>query len=368
MSHSRVSPSSAAQWICCPGMVDMIKDLVAPPSESAIEGDTAHWLSTQLIVEARQMIGVTAPTGHIIDKDMIDYIVPYATDVHEVLGDNSVQCLHIEQSIQIPQVHAEAHGTPDCWYMDGKNDTLYIWDLKYGWGLIEVFENWQMLMYAIGIIGGAIDAGRRPFTIKMRLVQPRPYHEDGPIREWSLASTDLQPYIDRLRTAAHEALSGSATLCSGSHCRYCLARPTCPADRHASMNAIDVAGIPVGHDILNFDYELDILARAKEIINQRYDALEEHVTELIKNGTIVPGRCIKPTPGRGSTWLKSVEEIVTLGKIFNIDLAKPLAPITPTQAIKAGIPKEMVEGYSERKPSGLKLVKDDQRKVKELLS
>jgi len=365
MSHSRVSPSSAAQWIHCAGMVDMIKDIPDTPSESALEGDTAHWVASQLITKPDlNIIGMTAPTGHIVDKDMFDYIAPYAADVRKAAGASRV---YVEETVQIPGIHAEAYGTPDCWYFDGPKDTLYIWDLKYGWGLVDVYENWQMLMYAVGIVGGAIGAGRG-FTIRLRLVQPRPWHEDGPIREWVLSSVNLLPYAERLKAAAYEALGGNATLCSGPHCRYCLTRPTCPADRQASMSAIDVAGIPVGHDVLNFEYELDILARAKDIVNQRYDALEEYVKELIKGGTIVPGLCIKSVPGRGSSWTKPVEEIVTLGNIFNIDVTKPLAVLTPTQAIKAGIPKEMIEGYSQYKPSGLKLVKDDQRKVKELLS
>ena len=370
MSHSRVSPSSAGQWVHCTGMVEMVKDIPDSVSDSAIEGDTAHWLAAQLIgnqaLKDSEVIGVTAPTGHIIDKDMFDYIAPYARDVYNEAGLNFV---HVEESVKIPAVHAEAHGTPDSWYFNTVDNILFVWDLKYGWGIVEVYENWQLIMYVIGILARlSLQGDISNITVKMRLVQPRPYHEDGAIREWSIPAAKMVPYVNRLNAAAHEALGGNAKLTSGSHCRYCLARATCPADRHASMNAIDVAGIPTGHDILNYDYELDVLARAKEVIVQRHDALEEHVKELIKNGTPVPGRSITSVPGRGSTWIKPVEEIITLGNIYRIDLKKPLATLTPTQAIKAGIPKEMIDGYSQHKPSGLKLVKDDQRKVKELLS
>lgn len=133
MSHSRVSPSSAGQWVYCTGMVEMIKDLDNPASDSAIEGDTAHWLASKLITEPylgdSDMIGTKAPNGHIIDKDMFDYISPYVRDVISLAGNHTV---HIEKSIQIPRVHDEAYGTPDCWYFDSANDILYIWDLKYG--------------------------------------------------------------------------------------------------------------------------------------------------------------------------------------------------------------------------------------------
>jgi len=374
MSHSPVSPSSAGTWVHCNGMVNMIKDIPNTKSDSSIEGDTAHWLASEMIMTALSsdpatgMIGITAPTGHIVDKEMFDYVAPYVQDVLTVVGMDHRDLVHVEESIQIPRIHAQAHGTPDCWYYDDVNRIVYIWDLKYGWGIVEVYRNWQMMMYAIGVVDAITDSDghqEQSIHVNMRLAQPRPHHEDGPIREWGMPASELRPYANQLESAARQAMDGTGKLCSGEHCKYCLARPTCPADRYAAMNALDVAEMQPCHEVLNHDYELDMLERAKNIINQRYDAQVEYVTQLIKNGTPVSGRSLKPTPGRGSTWIKPVEEIISLGQIFNIGLEKPTAILTPNQAIKAGIPKEMVAGYSQRKPSGLKLVKDDLRKIQE---
>ena len=367
MSHSPISPSSANQWVNCTGMVKMVEGLSSPTNDSAVEGDTAHWLAGWLMgersIKESDMIGYTAPSGHIIDKEMFDYITPYVNDVVAVTGKHLA---HVEQCLQMPNIHEKAFGTPDCWYYDPDTNILHVWDLKYGWGIVEVYENWQFLMYAVGIIESI--GLCKINSINIHLVQPRPYHEDGPCREWSIGLEELMPYEERLVAAAHEALSDNGTLCSGTWCKHCLARATCSADRHASMNSIDVAFAPIKRDTLNYDYELSVLERAKDSINQRYDALVEHVKELIRGGTQVPGRSLVSAPGRGSKWVRTTQEIVTLGTIYGISLEKPQAVLTPNQAIKVGIPKDIMEGYSQKNPPIIKLVKDDQRKVKELLT
>lgn len=364
MLHSKLSPSSASKWVHCNGMPEMIKDIPDVKSDSAVEGDAAHWLSAAMM-QPQVPIGSKAPNGYMIDQEMINHITPYVTDIL-----NTSACghpLHVEERIAITRVHKDAFGTPDCWYFDFDTNTLYVWDLKYGWGIVEVVENWQMIMYSIGIVDWLKEMhgiDDQDITIHMTLGQPRPYHKDGGLRTWVINGTKLRPYANTLEAAANNI---DPKLCSGSWCKNCKARTSCSADRHALLNAIDVSGHPVSHETTDLDYELQVLERIKDIVTERYKALEDHVISRIKKGDIIPGRSLQSSPGRGSKWIKPLDEIVSLGDIFNINLKKDLAVLTPNQAINAGIPEPVVKGYSEHNPSSFKLVRTDLAKLQEML-
>ena len=354
--HSIISASGAGRWVSCTGSVEMCRPIPEVISQSAAEGHAAHWAATEMIYGKDNMVGRKAPNGHIIDDEMVQHITPYVEDIHSV----SRTHLMVEKTVPITRVNEAAFGTPDCWYFDIPNATLYIWDLKYGWGLVEVYENWQLIMYAIGVtdyIGEEhID------KIVMLLAQPRPPHKDGRIREWVIKATDLRPYGNILAAKAIEALSDNSTLSTGPWCRNCEALLVCPANRSATLNAIDITGLPVTPEKSDIGYELELLTRAKDLIKQRHEACETRAIELIKQGSQVSGWSIEPIPGR-LQWTKTTAEVSILGSVYGIDLIQEPAAITPSQAITKGIPEPVITGYSERKPSSIKLTKDDFRRV-----
>jgi hypothetical protein len=70
---------------------------------------------------------------------------------------------------------------------------------------------------------------------------------------------------------------------------------------------------------------------------------------------------IKPTTGR-LAWAVDPREVLAMGEILGVDLRKDDV-ITPTQAIKKGIPEETMLKYADRKTS-LKLSRVDVKKVK----
>jgi hypothetical protein len=199
----------------------------------------------------------------------------------------------------------------------------------------------------------------------MRTIQPRPWHPEGPVREWKITAENLQPYIDRLHDAANDVFP---TLCSGPWCKNCDAQIGCPANLRAASNAVDVADWPIDLERTNIGREISILRRAKEAIKNRLSAVESEAESKLLTGGFVEGWTMGPSKGGGkSTWSLSKKEVIEWGNLFNIDLQKEEV-ITPIQAIKKGMDESFVKANSKMPKQGVTLTKVDPDEVKNIFT
>ena len=354
MEHSRIAPSASYQWVPCPGSVVMQEQ--HPESEdtlSAKEGNASHWAAASILEGAEPVVGQSAPNGIILTPDMIDYARVYTRDI---LSTMPATTLAVEARISAAErVHPDSWGSVDCWAYDDKTRTLYVWDYKYGYGLVEVFENWQLINYVIGILD-ALRVRDDRITVRMTVAQPRAPHSQGAIRRWVVNGADLRPYANQLHAAAHEALGSDPGLKSGPHCKNCTARHACPAASGAALLAIDVAYRAESYELdeAAIGSQLYILERAADAISCRLVALRTQAESKIRAGSLIPGWAMEPGAAGRLAWAKSDAEILVLGGLLGLDLAKPM---TPTQAKKAGIPDDLIDVYAKRSPGALKLTK-----------
>ncbi len=100
--------------------------------------------------------------------------------------------------------------------------------------------------------------------------------------------------------------------------------------------------------------ELRILDAAAELIEARRTGLQQQAMSLIKSGKPVPGFEIEHPTGN-LKWDKPVGEVLAMAELAGITIQKPMNAITPTQAIKAGIPAAIVDVYASRPPGKAKL-------------
>jgi hypothetical protein len=145
---------------------------------------------------------------------------------------------------------------------------------------------------------------------------------------------------------------------TGIECRYCKATLKCAALQETALNAIDTTTTARVETVESEDLgrELGAIEYALTILNTRKSALEGEITERLKQGESVPGKMLKESYGR-LNWAVSDSTIELMAGFYGVDLMKK-SPITPTQAITAGVPKEVVEKYAARRPAGFKLVDD----------
>jgi len=355
--HAILASSSAARWVICPGSVMLEQQYPeTEPTEKSLGGTAAHWVASETL-NGVVSLPSTAPNGVEIDDEMWEAVDVYVEDVRSV-GTGE---LAIEKRVSMPQIHPENWGTPDAvHFADG---VLTIWDFKYGHRHVEVFENWQLIDYA----AGCINEYPGVHTVRLRVVQPRNYHKDGPVREWVVKVADLAVYFAVLRCSAAEAFDTETVKCfPSSECLHCNAAHACDTLKASSFSVLDGSGRPMKTDLPDdaLGFELRLLDRGIERLQARRLGLAEQAASRVKGGNTVPGYGMEASSGR-VRWAKPVNEIIALGEMMNIQIAKP-GLITPTQAVKAGLPAELLAAYSERPAGSPKLVQvnvDDARKV-----
>jgi hypothetical protein len=280
--------SGLARPMVCAGYVFM-KDLPKSPTNPAAEEGTAAGEMLE-----RKLLGLDEPAqarnGVYFDDDMRFYTKPIAEEILSHPGlQGEIRC---EQTID--------WRTRSGVWIRGRYDTsfvrdgrLYIDDLKYGWGIVEVKDNWQLLGYAIGEV---IRRGEAFQEIVLRIHQPRPHHEDGPTRTWTLTYPELLAYKERIEKRMDEIAAGVNTLQTGPQCKYCLAAPeACPAFNRLFYRALEVTYEFTQDQIDDSELarQLDHVGRAQEVIKIKQDSLNEMAvrSRVVK---LFPATSLKP--------------------------------------------------------------------------
>lgn len=339
----------------CPGSL-FFENL--PPEEDsapAKEG-TAAGRYLQHILEGTAP-GTHCENGVMFDDDMKFHTAEVAKRVLEKSQGSPVLC---EQRVDwMTQSGIPIRGQYDASFVgfDGK---LYVDDLKYGWGIVEVRNNWQLLGYAIGEV---IRRQQAFPSIVLRIHQPRPHHEDGSTREWEISYEELLSYKEMIEGRMMEIARGVNELVTGPKCKYCPAAALCPALNRALYNGIDVALGDFHQDNISeavLARQLDEISRAEEVLKIRKDSLNALAVHRIQQGAIIPGYMMEKSYG-DRKWKPGVSpkaiEVLTGKKIIEEKM------MSPAQAEKLGISKEFIASLVERHFIGNKVKKGDAGKM-----
>jgi hypothetical protein len=306
-----------------------------------------------------------APNGVLITDEMADGAALWVEDAFTVSGIENPQ-LMVEQRTAIPRIHEQCFGTPDTWFYRPDLGKLWVWDFKFGHGVVEAFENWQLIAYTCGILDllGIDGRNDQHLWVHLRVVQPRAHHRDGRVREWKVLASDLRGYFNRLNAAAHEALGAAPHTQSGPHCLHCKAAHACPTLQRATWSAADFIGGSAAEELSAeaAAYEQGLLEHLQELIKARIRGREADLTARIKRGEVVPGFVLEPTYGRKAWKDGDGDLVIMLGEMSGVDLRKPQVPITPTQAIalldKKKVDSSVISEYSHTPRTGVKLARD----------
>lgn len=368
-AHSILAPSSAARRIQCPGSTML--EVAYPETETtpeAAEGEAAHWAASEMLAGRLVDVGQIAPNGVVLTQEMVEGADLYYDDVVSTLKPYGIAPHQgqIERQIAIPRVHPQSFGTPDyaVWPRFG---SLLVYDYKFGHRFVEVYENWQLIEYVAGLLHGILQQGYddRNIDVTVKIVQPRAYHRSGPIRAWSFKASDIRAHINIASTAAHEALGHEPKQRVGPECRDCRARHACVTLQRATMRDLDEAGREQPLDLppAALGLELKMLREGIRRLEARASGLEEQALAQIKRGVSIPGWAVEHGTGR-QRWTKTPAEVLAVGQMFGIDLSQPVEPITPRQAVKAGLPAEMLTAMADTPRGGATLVADDGSKAR----
>lgn len=315
------------------------------------EGDAADWVVQQYVSgrhNPEDLIDCKAPNGVYITAEMIEYLDEYIKAVSRKNGTEFLKT-EFENSYQVADVLI--NGRADLIRYCDIDQHLEIGDLKYGWGIVEPEMNWTLLSHAFGFMNKfpGITIKKVTFTI----YQPRPKHYFGTVRSWSIdGNTLLKLAVDM----SHNLNNLNDCLNTGEHCYKCPALITCPAARKAQLNAIESSERAYVENINNetLSFFLDHINRAFDILSHTKKAYEEMAIHRIKEGQVVNNYSVE-TGLSNRDWTKHVTpewlEILTGENLTKKNL------ITPAQAEKIGVNKDIVAVLTERHNTNTKLIR-----------
>lgn len=335
MEHSKFSPSSAHIWSKCPGYVRQMENRKKTTSAAATEGRAAHWVAERALQETPILTGTITPQNIAVTEEMVEGARLFYGAIK-----NYGSPIYTEQLVNIPYVHPECFGTVDAYSII--EETLQVWDYKFGWGIVDVVNNLQLILYATGAMNAHYP--RKITCIKIGIVQPRPYHRDGAVRQWTVPSKRFKVILEKLRIAA-----GDTQLTTGKHCRYCEAKLNCPSYSMLTRAMLDEYSIGYAEETPTPDIlgkELMALKSIEEVLKNRIVALETELIQRLKNGQQINGWSL--IQGRGNyTWNTNIDTLHILGRLLNINLTQE-KPITPRQAEKKGVNWSLIEKYVKK--------------------
>jgi hypothetical protein len=333
-------------------------------NEAAEEGTACGELLQFLLTKPNMQSPTHASNGVPFDDDMRFY----AVKVRDEIMSQSEYPLTSEKNCPVTvlcETHIDWQTRSGIW-IRGRYDAAYVSegvlcidDLKYGYGLVEVKENWQLLGYAIGEI---IRRGIAFDRIRLRIIQPRAQHEDGTHRSWFLTYSELLAYKEQIEQRMQAIADGLKDLQSGPQCKYCPAAAVCPAFNKAFHRGVDLAHTFLQDNISDdeLSYQLKLAYRVNEIFKTRLSSIEALALNRIRAGKIINGFGLDQRLAN-RTWKPNVTpEVVKM--MTGVDLYKKEL-LSPAQAEKIGLNEEFLKTVTERKFLGAKLKPMDTSKV-----
>lgn len=335
-SDIKLSPSSAGTWVHCPGSIKM-KQMYPDtrPKDAANDGTESHNIAAEFFSN-----GMLTPGEPSEMRDMaIEYFNEYCGEYLESGK------FGIESWLTMKVINPIMKGIADLWYIrpDG---TVVIVDYKYGKGVVEAYENFQLASYACSDMFAGYD------NFELHIFQPR---TSEPKKIWRVDKETVSKYGIMMKFAADRALEPEPMVKAGSHCHYCPAMLHCKSNKE-TINAIINRAVPYDLPIEVMGREYEILKEQMEVLKYRFTSLEQEMISRLMGGDAIPGYALERTNGR-VTWTCSDSEAISVAALYGVDIAKTAEPvaITPLQAIKSGVPKEIIDQFSSRSEGKLQL-------------
>ena len=297
-SHSLNSPSSFSRRIKCPGSARMEKDLPNKSSPYAAEGTAAHELGERCLRDGTNpsdYLGEYIPvkdnnidTEFEVTAEMVAAVETYVDYCRQYMGDHL-----IEHKFQLGFLGENEKGTSD--FTSLKDGMLHVIDYKHGKGVpVDAEGNIQGLCYGLGAAQHFQDDEWD--TLRITIVQPRAYHDLGPIRTWDVPRDELLDYMIDFATYAKatEAPDAPLNVGNGDHCFFCKAKPMCPAQLANAAEVMEMdfseeTSKPVPINFLSDEVLADLVLNKIKGIEKWCQSVKDHAQERAQVGTPLPG-------------------------------------------------------------------------------
>lgn len=324
------------------------KDLPEPVFNEAAEEGVAASQALECYLKGEE-IPQLASNGYRITEEMIFY----AHNLNKEIKSFAETNIKVEKSVDWKSQNILIKSRYDLSFTVG--NTLYVDDYKYGWGLVEPKENYQLIAYAIGEI---ISQGVAYDKIVMRIHQPRPYHENGSTREWTITYNELLTWKQKIDDRMKAINQGENSLVTGKHCKYCPAAAHCPSFNSKFYQVVEVVKEFNQHNVADNDIalKLDLISDIEDIFKTYKSSLEMLAINRLKEGKILKNYIIEENFGNRN-WKNDISpDAIKL--MTGKDITEKIM-LSPAKAEKLGVPKVLIDQMTYRKSLGPKLKRKD---------
>lgn len=344
-------PSASSIWTKCHANPRISENAKTVPSESdaAKEGTCAAWVAECVLkgsfANCDAMIGMNHPeNGWLVTDEMAYYCQEYVENVR-----SHGKRIVAEQYVRLTDYIA---GTFDAGVLSDDGTTLHIDDLKYGFKIVDVYENTQTIIYGYGELLRRNDPNIT--HVVLGIYQPRAWHPEGIYRTWKLSVSELHALASDIAAAGNAAQDPQALATPGSHCEYCKGRLECAALPHTLYAWADVLerreqGAMTAEELSKEKLFLDKL---KDMWDARVTAVDAEMKHRIENGEYVPVWGLKDRFGHR----KFKVDAMTVHAKTGIVPFKTVE-MTPAELEKAGADKKIMKDLTYSPVIGKKLEK-----------
>jgi hypothetical protein len=378
--HSPFGGSVAARVLRCPASVDLTQKIPAylrKSSAYADRGTALHAAITLLLAEdtharVESLTGKTFGSYTITSDDVETALRPAYALVDELLDTRGAEYF-LEQRVIFPTI-PNTWGTVDLLVRIGH--TLHVVDYKFGVGVRvlalspdgdEDVINAQLLFYAAAARHSLPEFFAGVESIVLTILQPMSIDVDAEmISSVTVTHAELDAFIVAYRAACAEALADAPRLQPGSWCRFCPARPICPA--HTGP-LLDLAQFSVPDQIAApKEAYLQVLADGLNLVEAVKDirtALHEQAKCALEQGDSVPGYAL--SAGRAERhWRDESAALAALQSagfyyddVMKAEMRSPKQVELRAKARGLEIPKELIGS----RRSGVSLVRSENVRV-----
>jgi hypothetical protein len=371
--HSWAGGSNAGRIISCPASVSLSKQvpdyLHRPPSVYALRGTSCHTAMTLLLEEdpppLESLVGKTFDDYEITDDDAENFLRPAYTYAAALIDTPGAE-YYVETRVTFPTIPG-AYGTADLIVRIG--NTVHLVDHKFGVGqrVLAIYPdgdedvlNAQPMFYAAGARYSLPQFFAGVENIVLTILQPQSIEPDAEmVSSVTVTHAELDEFIVAFRAACEEALSESPRLKRGDHCRFCPARPICPAHTGPLLD-LALFAVPAPLQLNGLfaappaqkEAYLKALADGLNLVDAIRDirtALHDQAKRALENGDVVPGYTL--SAGRAERrWRDDADTTCTAlwhlgferGDVIVEDLRSPKQVEIRAKARGLKVPQELI--------------------------
>lgn len=357
----QLRPSASYIWTnCAANPLFSSKVPEQPPSDPAREGTCAAWVAECVLkgefAFAIDMVNQVHENGWIVTYEMAHHVQGYITRVRSHGGEISA-----ERTVMICEY---IKGTYDASVVAFMGDTLHVDDLKFGFDLVEVFENTQTIIYGAGEY---IRLGRPAHIKKVQLgiYQPRGFHHQGIYRTWTMPIEELMGRAQWIVDQGAKCQSETPLATPGEWCLHCKGATICAANARMIYRMSAMVMESQHHREMTTEElasEMAVLHLLEKMVKARWNALEP-VAEHAARTKGLRGFHMKPRVGH-----RKFKEGVTPFVIKAMTGANATVekPVTPADLQRQNVSSAMVELFSYQPSIPPKLDKLTEKQIADM--